>query len=373
MPFWLKKTPNRFAAELPRLQKHHFEDLAGDVKDPLARMKVLFDHPAPFLLAHGGFQIQIEQTKAALEKVGVAVEYLRWWDEGQTGGIIHYFGRPVAGYIEFAHRKGIRVVLAELLTGTGSRGVWSRRLQRVLIRATKAIVPPAFSYRMGWESYRLADACVAGTPWEKKLMVEMFDAPSEKVHCIPIGVGMEFLESSPGTRGPWLLCTATITPRKRVLEVAEAAVEAQTPTWIIGKPYPGDDDYARQFESFACNNPRFIRYNGAIADRKQLAAAYREARGFVLLSTMESLSLSSFEAAACGCPLLLSDLPWARSTFDDHATYCPVNISCQRTARVLRHFYDAAPGLPAPPKPQTWPEMARELVKLYERLASTSR
>lgn len=336
-------------------------------------MKVLFDHPSPFFLAHGGFQTQIEQTKVALEAIGVPVEYVRWWDEGQNGGIIHYFGRPVAGYIEFAHRKGIRVVLAELLTGTGSRGGLARRLQRMLIRATQAFVPRAFYYRMGWESYRLADACVAGTPWEKKLMVEMFDASPEKVHCIPIGVGMEFLESTATARSPWLVCTATITPRKRVLELAEAAVEAQTPTWIIGKPYAGDDEYARQFESFARNNPRFIRYNGAITDRKQLAAAYREARGFVLLSTMESLSLSSFEAAACGCPLLLSDLPWARSTFDHHASYCPVRFSRQGTARILRRFYDAAPDLPAPPKPQTWPEMARELAKLYERLPSTSR
>ena len=42
--------------------------------------------------------------------------------------------------------------------------------------------------------------------------------------------------------------------------------------------------------------------------------SYREARGFVLLSAMESLSLSALEAAACECPLFLSDLPWARSS-----------------------------------------------------------
>lgn len=46
-------------------------------------MKVLFDHSFPFALAHGGFQIQIEQTKAALESLGVSVDYLRWWDDSQ--------------------------------------------------------------------------------------------------------------------------------------------------------------------------------------------------------------------------------------------------------------------------------------------------
>ena len=34
-------------------------------------MKVLFDHPNPFLLAHGGFQVQIKQTKKALEELGI--------------------------------------------------------------------------------------------------------------------------------------------------------------------------------------------------------------------------------------------------------------------------------------------------------------
>ena len=34
-------------------------------------MKVLFDHPNPFMLAQGGFQVRIEQTKKALKKLGI--------------------------------------------------------------------------------------------------------------------------------------------------------------------------------------------------------------------------------------------------------------------------------------------------------------
>ena len=37
-------------------------------------MKVLLDSNVPFALAHGGAQIQIEQTKKGLEGVGVEVE-----------------------------------------------------------------------------------------------------------------------------------------------------------------------------------------------------------------------------------------------------------------------------------------------------------
>src|SRR5688572_4261871 len=99
-------------------------------------MKVLFDHSSPFLLAHGGFQIQIEQTKAALDAIGVGVEYLRWWDATQTGDLIHFFGRPTAGYVEHAHGKGIKVVVSDLLTGLGSRNVLQRWLQKAAIETS---------------------------------------------------------------------------------------------------------------------------------------------------------------------------------------------------------------------------------------------
>jgi len=84
-------------------------------------LKILFDHPNPFCLAHGGFQIQIEQTKEALKKIGCEVDWLRWWDVGQKADLIHYFGRPHPAYIQQCHDKGLKVVMAELLTGLGSR------------------------------------------------------------------------------------------------------------------------------------------------------------------------------------------------------------------------------------------------------------
>jgi hypothetical protein len=87
---------------------------------------------------------------------------------------------------------------------------------------------------------------------------------------------------------------------------------------------------------------------------------------------MESLSLSALEAAACECPLLLSDLPWARTVFHENATYCPLT-SPDRTAGVLRRFYDTAPGVKPPPKPLTWIDVAQQLKSLYTSLLKTWR
>ena len=76
-------------------------------------MKILFNCHLPFALAHGGWAIQIAQTKAGLEVNGVEVEFLRWWDGSQRGDVIHFFGRAPAEHFRFDHQKGIKVVMAE--------------------------------------------------------------------------------------------------------------------------------------------------------------------------------------------------------------------------------------------------------------------
>jgi len=330
-------------------------------------MKVLIDHQQPFLLSHGGFQVQIEQTQAALREVGIDAEYLRWWDDRQKADIIHYFGRPSIPYVTLAQAKGIRIVMAELLTGLGSRSPRVLPFQKAAIGFAQATLPGIATGRFAWDAYRKVDALIAGTSWEAHLMSYIFGAPKSKVHVVLNGVEEVFRQSPATQRGQWLVCTATIAPRKRVLELAQAAVSANTPIWIIGKPYTDSDPYAQQFFALARQHPKIIRYEGSISDRAQLARIYREARGFVLLSTMESLSLSSGEAAACQCPLLLSDLPWARTTYQEHATYCPIT-SISRTAACLRQFYDAAPDLKIPPKPPSWIEIGQQFKGIYGQI-----
>jgi glycosyltransferase involved in cell wall biosynthesis len=335
-------------------------------------MKVLFDHPIPFLLAHGGMQIQIEQTQAALASVGVEAEHLRWWDERQQGDVIHYFGRPTGAYIDLAHQKGKPVVITELLGGLGVRPALFRAVQWSLIRLAQRTLPTDFRARMAWDAYHRADACIALTPWERHLMSVMFSAAPQKVHVVPNGVEEVFFDNAPAARGDWLVCAGTITEVKRVLELAEAAVLAQTPVWFIGRPFDEKLDYAQRFRALVRQHPKTLRYEGPITNRAALASAYRQARGFVMVSRWETLSLAVLEAAASGCPLLLSDQPWARSVFGDHPAYCPV-ASPQRTAPVLRRFYDAAPSRPAPPRPKSWAEVAQQLRGIYEAVLRNSR
>ena len=331
-------------------------------------MKVLLDCHVAFQLAHGGQQIQIEQTKRALEAIGVEVEYLRWWDDTQRGDVLHHFGRLSETLIRLAQQKGMKVVLTELLGGMGARSPLALHAQWFVMRAMEICLPEMFTARMGWNSFRLADACIALTGWEAHLMRRMFRAPGERVQVLPNGVEEVFL--APGERrcGEWLVTTASILPVKRIVETARAAVVAETPYWVIGKPFAEDDAYYHEFLEIQRAQPQLVRYEGAVSDRAALARIYREARGFVMLSRWETLSISALEAAACGCPLLLSELPWAHTVFGDTVSYCPRTAGDAGIAAALRRFYDAAPQIPAPPRPLSWEEVGRKLRAIYNSL-----
>jgi len=334
-------------------------------------VKVLFDHPNPFLLAHGGFQTQIEQTKQALESVGVEVEWLRWWDDKQKGDLIHYFGRAHPGYIRQAQGKGIKVVMSELLTGLGSRKTGARMAQKIIMDIARGFLPKEFTARLCWDSYQLADASIALTSWEKKLMIDIFSAKADQVHVVPNGVEDVFFRDSKSQiqnpKSKYLVCTATITERKRVVELAEAAILAQVPVWVIGEPYSKGDPYYKKFVSVVESSKGLVKYEGGISDRAAMATIYKSASGFVLFSSMESLSLSALEAAAGNCPLLLADLPWARSTFGDGATYCLLG-SREQESKGLKDFYKRIDKAPRAPLPCRWSEVGAQLRQIYESL-----
>ena len=332
-------------------------------------MKVLLENHTPFMLAHGGAQIQIEQTKAALEKLGVTVEPLRWWDETQSGDVLHHFAGIPIHVQRLAQQKGMKVVMSAYMSGLGSRPAWRRLLQRMVLRAVRPVAPRRLRDHFGWDSYGLLDAIIALTPYEASLLTGIHDAPPSRVHVIPNGVEEVFLNSQPAPRGKWLVCTATLIELKGVLRLAQMAVHSKTPVWLIGRPYSDTDDYARRFLEYAQQNSELVRYEGPIADRERLARIYREARGFVLLSKWECLSLSALEAAACQCPLFLSDLPWAHDAFKQRASYCPTGESLAAAAARLRDFYEAAPSLEPPPKPMLWLEVGRQIKTVYETIA----
>lgn len=333
-------------------------------------MKIAFDCHVPFCFAHGGVQIQVEQTMAALKKQGVEVSPLPWWDDSISLDLIHFFGKPTLSYARLVKQKRIKLVVADLLTSQGSRAVW-QRLPFSIICFFDRLVGGMLRQKLGWSVYDLADCCICLTSWEASLVRNMYGARHARIKIVPNGVEKVFLEDRGNpVREDYLVTTVTITPRKRVVEMVRAAALARVKLRVIGKPYHPQDPYYLLFLQALQEARPWVEYVGPIEDRALLAGEYRKAAGFVLLSAMESQSLSALEAAACGCPLLLSNLPWARDTFGPQASYCALD-GPEVTALCLKNFIASISSAPVFKGVLGWDEVADRLASIYRTLINS--
>jgi glycosyltransferase involved in cell wall biosynthesis len=327
-------------------------------------MKILFDHALPFSLAHGGLQIQIEQTKQALERAGVAVEYLRWWDGGQTGDLIHFFSNARAEYLKLARLRGVPVLMTPLFSQTCNRPTWRLRAQAVVTRVM--LGAPLFGRtkeQLNWASYKTCTHLTVGLEAEKDVLMTVYGVAQSRISVVPLGVSEAYLGAAQNKRnGDYLVTIGTITRVKGSVELAKLARKAQVPVLFVGKPYDAADPYWREFQALI--DSRYVVYHPHVEKELELIGSLQRARGFVLLSEYENWSLAASEATACGLPLLLRDQKWSRERFGTEVRY--FEKSEEANVRILRQFYENAPKLSPPAvKLFSWDEVAQRLRNIY--------
>ena len=331
-------------------------------------MKILLNCHTPFLLAHGGAQLQIEQTKAALEKIGVTVEYVRWWDETQTGGILHQIGRMDPSLITLAQKRGLKVAMTILLTETCNRSAWELFVRKLSIRGVLAApIPSQLKRQLPWRTYRMCDQMIVGLEAERMVLEKVYGIQRERISVIPLGLTEAYLNSGPAARTEaHLICTGTIGPSKNSVELAQFALAAQTPMLFVGKPFDFKSPYWLEFEKLI--DGKIVKHHPHVGTETGLIALLQQARGFVLMSRYENWSLAAHEAAGCKLPLLVPDQRWARECFGEQASYWPKKGHAASVA-ALRKFYDACPRLPAPQvRLYSWVQAAEMLRDTYAQL-----
>lgn len=336
-------------------------------------MKILFDHPTPFLLGHGGFQIQIEQTAGALKAIGVEIDFLRWWDSRQTGDLIHFFSPASTFYLSQTRARKIPVVMTTLFTDTCNRPDWRLHLQGWLTRCILGFpVGKGITDQLRWKSFRECEFNVVGIEAERKVLQTVYGISDDAISVIPLGLSETYLHAGHGDRKEnHLICTGTITERKNSVLLAEMARSAKTPVLFVGKPYHPADPYWKRFEQLI--DQCWVKYHSHVESEHEMVALLKSARGYVLLSNYENWCLSAHEAAACGLPLLVPDQKWSRERFGPNASYFP-GFQVEGNTASLKEFYQACPSLPAPAvKFYSWTDVAKRLKELYDRVLATSR
>lgn len=331
-------------------------------------MKVLFSHSLPFALAHGGAQTLIEALMREVANLGVTVEPVRWWDEKQSGDIIHHICRPNMSHIRFAHEKGIKVIMTDLLDQTASRSRSRLFVQRTAARTIRKLAP-GLAGAFSWDIYRELDAIVFAVGHEWEVAKYLFDANPERGSVIPHGLEPEALKqlAQPAPEEDYLVFCASIQPRKNPLLLAEAAHAAKVPVVFLGKPYSTDNEYFLRFKALV--DGKHVRYPGFVTEAEK-QRWLRGARGFALLSKFESGCIAVYEAAAAGLPLFLSNLPWAAKSYPLARNLRLADLgSSQSVAGQLGQFYQQAHRQAGQTFPVlTWHEVAKEYLRLYEKV-----
>ena len=262
-------------------------------------MKVLFSNSLPFFLAHGGTQTLLEALMRELACLGVEVEPERWWDENQTGDIIHYMNRPLISNVLLARQKGFKLVMTENLDQPASRRPWQLFAQRLSINLARALVPAGLTVRLGWDTYKNLDAAVYVVEHEWKTVQYLFRAPPELGHIIPHGMESEALQqlALPQKEEDYLISAATVHPRKTPSCWRRRPARPESPSFFwasltrLTTRIFWSSSGTLTAASFAIPALFPLRKNTITCG----------ARGFALLSQFESGFIAVHEAAAAGC------------------------------------------------------------------------
>ena len=115
-----------------------------------------------------------------------------------------------------------------------------------------------------------------------------------------------------------VLCIARIEGLKNQLNLIRALNNSEYQLYLIGNPAINQTKYYKECRKVAAKNIHFIDH----LPQEKLIPYYKEAKVHILPSWFETCGLSSLEAAAMGCSVVITNKGYATEYFEDNAFYC---------------------------------------------------
>jgi glycosyltransferase involved in cell wall biosynthesis len=292
-------------------------------------MNVTFACYQAVSILHGGPRVQILQTKAELEKLGVGVSLFQPWepfDPKQTD-VVHIFSANL-GTFHLAR------VINDLHLPIVSSSIFYTRRSPAAIRMTLGVNDALRKFRTGiWTDYYFtrqicewSKAVLPNTHDEGRLLEHGIGVPREKISVVPNGVEPRFEFGDPSLfkkeygLDKFILNVGHIGPeRKNVLNLIRALKTIDHPAVIIGRITPGR--YGEQCLAEAKENKNILIINGLQNGSEMLASAYAAADVFALPSTFETPGIAALEAALAGAKIVITPVGGTKDYFDAMAEY----------------------------------------------------
>jgi glycosyltransferase involved in cell wall biosynthesis len=357
-------------------------------------MNVAFISRATLFSSPGGDTVQLEETAKNLRKLGVKVDVFLADQKinYKQYDLLHFFNiiRP-ADVITHIKRSEKPYVISTIFVEYGSV---SEKGRGGIIPFIKSLLPSdTFEYvktiaraikngeKIVSNEYLLwghaksiryvaqsAGILLPNSESEYRRFAQKYKVYTPHL-AVPNGVNKDLIERTYTVSDKYrnaIICMGRIESRKNQLNLIRALNNTDYKLFIHGKPSPNNMQYYHQCLTEAAPN---ISVAGHL-DSEELYTAYANARVHVLPSYFETTGLSSLEAAAMGCNIVVTDKGDTHDYFGDDAWYCdPEDPSSIRSAidkafnapystsfrdRILSQY--------------TWEQAAEETLKAYKQV-----
>lgn len=341
----------------------------------------------------GGDTIQVLQTAANLARYNISVEIkltnekiiyeqydlLHFFNITRPADILYHIrksGKPFVTspiFIDYSeydkfYRKGLPGIIFRFLSADGIE--YLKTMTRWVLGKDKLM-----SKEYAWKGQRnsiveilnKARVLLPNSHSEYHRLAQRYDCNQEYA-VIPNGIdeGL-FIFNTAMVKDPLLvICVARIEGIKNQVNLIRALNNTKFKLVIIGAAAPNQIHYYRSCRDLAADNICFIDH----LPQEELVSYYQKATVHVLPSWFETTGLSSLEAAAMGCNIVITDKGDTREYFGNDAIYCdpaspeniyiavekaaalPFNDSLQK--KILTHY--------------TWDQATIRTIEAYKRI-----
>lgn len=281
-----------------------------------------------------GDTIQVIKTKAALEKMGVAIDLdLSLNPDLADYQLLHCFNMTLIDslktQVENGRQQGCPIVLSPVY--------WNMEEFFKFNSLNKLAW-----WKQGMEARKeVLDKVQLILPNSKSEMCQLkmdfkCDTPFQVVYN---GVDSSFYRARPEDfineygLTDFILCVGRVCQRKNQLTVIEALKETGLPMVFIGDIF--DATYHRKCLKLGGEQVRFLpRF-----PHEKLASAYAAAKVHILASWFDTPGLVNLEAGITGCNLVVSNRSTAQEYFHDLVWYCSPNDPTTITTNVLEAYH----------------------------------
>lgn len=318
-------------------------------------MKVLFQSRTNLFDAPGGDLVQMLKTKEFLEKKGIQVDIsLELEPDLKEYDIVHLFNlmEPQDIYFQMlnAKKQGKKIMLSTIYGlytefERKARGGLFQKVANFLspyqIGYIKTIIKHYKEKRMHKGVYKLmfkgyyglmneivknTDVFLPNSVSEMNRVATEFKLKDYKFVSIPNAIDKavfsddknDLEENKFSKYKDCIVCAARIEGRKSTLNLVRAVKGTNYKLVLVGKESQNQKEYVAKVHQEAGENVTFL---GAIF-HEELRNLYKVAKVHALVSWMETPGLSSLEAAAMDCNIVVTRKGDTYDYFEDYAFYC---------------------------------------------------